>query len=163
MCQPVILRIKEGFGTCSFDFQIKPFYHCLYEMPSQYLIWDRLKVHNTNVPFWMISQIGGFFDIFEKHTCTTFVWVLARTIHNFVKMSISACKGLKNEYFIFLDSLKNLSLAKYKDGKRNHVKRFYNIHTFHFNLIYWGNKTFLSKNKKMKYAKFICDWNKIIR
>ena len=97
--------------------KLSRFTDCLHELASQYLIWDRLKFQNVNVAFWMVSQIRGFFDIFEKHTCTTFVWVLARTTHNFVKMSTPACRGLKNECFIFLDFFKNLSFPKYKDGK----------------------------------------------
>ena len=101
----------------------------LHKFASQYLTWDRLKFQNVNVAFSMISQIRGFLDSFEKHTCTTFVWVLARTTHNFAKMTTPACRGLKNECFIFLDFFKILSFPKYKDGKVKSRKLFSNVFT----------------------------------
>ena len=108
-------------------------------MPSRYLICDRLKVFER-------CHISREFWYFRKKK-TTFVWVLARTIHNFCKneyMNTSIC-------WIFLKCFLSLN---FKMERWNHVKRFYNIRSFDFNLIYWGNKMFLSNNKKLKYAKY---------
>ena len=131
-------------------------------MISQYIKRDRSKIHYTEIPFYMVFRIGRFLDISKNalfwlsFECLTALFTISQI------WLYGRVKEIKMSAYFFWIYLKSFCSRDITVERWTHITPLWDIPTYHFPSIYWSNKAFVSKKKKSKHDKFICESIKII-